>query len=360
VLLADSDLNQADKSAERVNQLLGQQVVFPTWLDVTDQRATRKLFAEVDAVLSAVPFRYNLALTRAAIDAGVHLCDMGGHTPTVKEQFGLDENARAAGISVIPDCGMGPGLINTMGAYAIQMLDDPEGIFIYDAGLPLDPIPPWNYVLTFHINGLTNEMDGQAVFLRNGEITLVDTLSEPEMLEIPGLGVFEADVTSGGTSTAPWSFHGVVRNYENKVFRYPGHYEWLRAYKTLGLFQQDPITVDGQQIVPRQIYHHLLEPKISSPDPRDIGVIYVRGVGRQAGKPVEVQIQMIDRYDPQTGFTAMERLTAWHCTIILILQTTGKIPAGVHAHEITIDPHSVLQEFDQRGIPHSVRWQDLS
>lgn len=357
VQIADIDIEQAKISAARVNHLLGGHTASPVRVDVSDRKMVEDLFSSVDAVLSAVPFRYNLHLTQAAIATGSHLCDMGGHTPTVKHQFDLNIQAQQAGVSIVPDCGMGPGLINTMAAYAIQLLDEPDSIYIYDAGLPQNPVPPWNYVLTFHINGLTNEMDGQAVFLRNGEITLVETLTEPEQIEIPGLGVFEADVTSGGTSTAPWSFQNIVRNYENKVFRYPGHYEWLRAYKTLGLFSQEPIQVNQQEIIPRDVYHTLLEPQIASDEIQDIGIIHVRGVGKKDGKSTQVWIDLVDYYDSATGFTAMERLTGWHCTIMLILQAMGKIPPGVHAHEITVDPLLVMKALQDRGISHTVTWK---
>ena len=109
-------------------------------------------------------------------------------------------------------------------------------MYVYDAGLPQRPIPPWNYQLSFHINGLTNEMDGEAIFIRDGEIVRVPTLSEPEWLDFPVLGRLEADVTSGGTSTAAWTYLGTLQRFENKVLRYSGHFEWLRAFKTLGLF----------------------------------------------------------------------------------------------------------------------------
>ncbi len=160
----------------------------------------------VDVVLSAVPYYFNFDITQAAIKEKVSLCDMGGHTKTVQAQMDLGSQAETAGISIVPDCGMGPGLVNTIGAYAIELLDHTDEIFIYDAGLPKSPVPPWNYALTFHINGLTNEMDGQAVFIRNGEICYVDTLSELEEIDFPGFGILEADVTSGGTSLAPWTY----------------------------------------------------------------------------------------------------------------------------------------------------------
>ena len=188
ITLADAGLQTALAAADRVNRLAGRQAAQPRQLDVTDSHALAEALSGVDVVLSAVPYDYNLEITRSAIAAQAHLCDMGGNTAVVWEQLALDEDARRASVSVVPDCGMGPGLINTMGAYAIELLDEPQEVHIYDAGLPQNPQPPWNYHLTFHINGLTNEMDGQAVFLREGKISYVDTLSEPEWIDFPPLG----------------------------------------------------------------------------------------------------------------------------------------------------------------------------
>jgi lysine 6-dehydrogenase len=352
IYFADMDVSQAENAALRVNTLVGKDLAGYRQVDVSDSGALKDLLASADAALSAVPYKYNLGITQAAITSGVHLCDMGGKTDIVLEQLALDQAAKNAGISILPDCGMGPGLINTVAAYAINLLDEPEEIYIYDAGLPQHPQPPWNYTLTFHINGLTNEMDGQAVFIRDGKIVHVDTLTEPEWIDIPEIGKLEADVTSGGTSTAPWSFLGKVNRYENKVMRYPGHYDWLRAYKALGLFDQEPVWVDGVSIIPRRFYHTLLEPKLTSDDPRDLGIILVRGIGQKDGNLVQVEIRMMDYFDEKTGFTAMERLTGWHCSIMMILQVNGVIPPGAHPHELVAPPNLVLDAFAERGIPY--------
>jgi lysine 6-dehydrogenase len=211
--------------------------------------------------------------------------------------------------------------------------------------------------MTFHINGLTNEMDGKAVYIRNGELAKVDTLTEPEMIDFPPLGLLEAEVSSGGTSTAPWTFLGRLRTYENKVLRFPGHYEWLRAFKTLGLFSEEPVEVDGQTVIPRHVYHTLLEPKISAPEIRDICVVRVIGKGLKDGKPAAVTIDLVDRYDEATGFTGMERLTGWHCSIMLILQVQGAVPAGVHPVETAVPAKQFMDALCERGIPHEVRWE---
>ncbi len=358
IILADADLATAQRAAQRLHALTGKDIAEAVSLDVRDEQALRAVLQPADAALSAVPYYFNLQITRAAIETRTHLADLGGKTDIVRQQLALDAEARSAGITLVPDCGMGPGLVSNLGAYAMDLLDQPEEIYIYDAGLPQNPKPPWNYALTFHINGLTNEMDGQAVFIRDGKIAYVDTLSEPEMLEFPPFGLLEADVTSGGTSTAPWTFLGRVQRFENKVMRFPGHYEWLRAFKTLGLFREDPIKVDGQQVIPRRVYHALLEPQITDPEVRDVGIMRAVGRGLKDGKPAEVTIDLVDYYDEATGFTAMERLTGWHASIVMHMQASGALTPGAHPVE-TLPAERILQDFARRGIPHQVRWAAL-
>jgi lysine 6-dehydrogenase len=281
---------------------------------------------------------------------------MGGHTDVTREQLAMDAKAKEAGVSIIPDCGMGPGLNVTMAAFAIELLDEPREIYIYDGGLPQNPIPPWKYQATFSINGLTNEMDGQAFFIREGQVIPVDTLTEPEFIELQPLGKLEADVTSGGMSTSPWTFKDRLYAYENKTLRYPGHFEWLRAFKELGLFSEDPIHVGKQEIVPRHVYHTLLEPKISAPIIKDVCVIRVLGKGMKGGKQTTVRIDLIDYCDEQTGFTAMERLTGWHCAIMMGFQAREEIPPGGIPMEIAVPASRFMQKIRKRGINFEVHY----
>ncbi|GAB4527654.1 MAG: hypothetical protein Fur0018_13350 [Anaerolineales bacterium] len=140
--------------------------------------------------------------------------------------------------------------------------------------------------------------------------------------------------------------------------RLPGHYEWLRAFKTLGLFREDPIEVDGQQVIPRRVYHALLEPQITDPEVRDVGIMRTVGRGIKDGQAAEVTIDLVDYYDEATGFTAMERLTGWHASIVMHMQARGALAPGAHPVE-TLPAARILQDFAQRGIPHQVRWTTL-
>ncbi len=359
ILLTDANPETARRAVKRLHALLGREIAEARPLDVRDGEALRTLLRAADVALSAVPYYFNLDITRAAIECGTHLADLGGKTDIVRQQLALETEAQEAGVTLVPDCGMGPGLVSNLGAYVMDLLDTPREVIIYDAGLPQNPKPPWNYALTFHINGLTNEMDGQAVFIREGKIAYVDTLSEPEMVEFPPFGLLEADVTSGGTSTAPWTFLGRVERFENKVMRFPGHYEWLRAFKTLGLFREDPIEVDGQTVIPRHVYHALLEPQITDPAVRDVGIMRAVGRGLKQGRETEVRVDLVDYYDERTGFTAMERLTGWHASIVMHMQARGALAAGAIPVE-TLPAAQILHAFAQRGIPHEVKYTDLA
>jgi len=164
-------------------------------------------------------------------------------------------------------------------------------------------------------------------------------------------------VISGSLSTTPHTHLGKLERYEAKVLRYPGHFATFEAYKRLGLFSEEAIDVDGQPVVPRRLYHRLLEPKITPRNIRDVCVMRAVGVGEKDGRPARVTVDLLDRYDEATGFTAMERLTGWHAAIMMGLQARGQIAPGAHRMEQTVKASEVMRELDRRGISHTVRWE---
>ena len=155
------------------------------------------------------------------------------------------KDAKKIGITIVPDCGMGPGMNVTLGLLAMEQLDKPEHLRVWDGGLPLNPNPPWNYSLFFNINGLTNEYDGEAYFLKDSKIDKVPCFEGLEELEFESIGKLEAAVTSGGLSTMPWTYEGKLNTLENKTLRYPGHWDKMIAYRQLGLFSEKNIDFNG-------------------------------------------------------------------------------------------------------------------
>jgi len=359
VLMIDFDLQQAEKAADFVNNLVGQNICIPKQADVTDISAIKLLLKDVDSAISGVPYYFNYALTLAAIETKTSLIDFGGNTPIVEKQLALNKEAAVSGINIIPDCGMGPGMNISMAEYVMSQFDKPEEIHVYDGGLPKEPKPPWNYELHFHINGLTNEYFGNALFLRNGKVTEVKCLTELEDVHFDEpLGKLEAAVTSGGLSTAPITFENKVKIFENKTLRYPGHWQQFKAFQNLGLFELEPISIKGNEIIPRDVFHSLLEPKIMVADSKDICVIRVVGKGKIGGENKIFTIDLSDEFDESSGFTAMQRLTGWHASIMAILAAKGKIERGAVPVEKAVRGKMIIEEAEKRGLTFTEKWKD--
>ncbi len=361
VVLIDSDGPAAQRSAERINRLSGHQSA--TWqiVDVTNQSALSAALEPLDVYVCAVPFVFIPACTRAAIDTQTSMVDLGGHTETVLGQLELHEEARERGVAIVPDCGMGPGLNNTFGMYVLELLEasgaTPSAVRLYDGGLPQDPPEPWGYKATFHIDGLTNEYDGDALFLRDGKVTAVPALTEPETIEFGEFGELEAFVTSGGTSTVPYTLEGRLAVYENKTLRYPGHLAAFRAFKDLGLFEQSPLEVEGIAVSPRDVFHALLRPQIETAQVVDVCLMRSVGTGTLDGDGVQVLVELVDRYDPETGFSAMERLTGWHAAIMAGFIAAGSIGPGVHRMELAVPAARFMEEIRRRGFDVEEHWE---
>ena len=351
IIIGDINEELAQQAATRVNELLNIDIVRAKRVDVTKEGQLTAFLTEIGTVISAVPYYYNLQITKAVIASKTNMCDLGGNTELVLKQLELNTLAEEADISIIPDCGQVPGMGTTLCVYAMSLLDKPEEVYMWDGGLPQVPRPPFNYLLTFNIEGLINEYYGKTEFLREGEIVEIPCFIECEDIEFPPpVGKLEAFTTAGGTSTAPKTFQGQLKTYQNKTVRHPGHYIQLKTMNDLGLFDPRPVDISNTQIAPRTMLAKLFEPKVTFPDDKDVVVIRVKCLGEKDDKPAQAQVDLMDFYDETTGFTAMERTTGWDISIVAIMMADGQAKKGVVPLELAISSHEFVQKLAQRGI----------
>jgi lysine 6-dehydrogenase len=350
VLLADRNGDLAAEAAERVNLLAGSTIASPAQVDVTDCQALVAFLEPVDALLSAVPYAFNLAVSRACMASRTHMCDLGGNTELVWSQLALNGEALAAGISIVPDCGLQPGMGNTLAVYAMGQMSDPQDVRIWVGGLAQEPRPPLNFLLTFNVEGLTNEYDEMSIVLRDGARVALPAFEDLEEIEFPPpVGRCEAFLTTGGTSTCPWTFEGRLHSYVEKTVRYPGHMATFRAFRDLGLFGRQPVQVGVAAVVPRDLYHALLQPRIDFPEDRDLVVLRVQCDGEHRGRSKRVTLELMDFHDPTTGFRAMERTTGWPAAIVAQMQARDMVQPGAAPLESAVPPGPFLAELRRRG-----------
>src|SRR5439155_23410097 len=140
-----------------------------------------------------------------------------------------------------------------------------------------------------------------------------------------------------------------------KVLRYPGHAAQFRAFRELGLFREEPIDVGGKQVIPRDIFHALLEPLIrAGSEDRDVVVARVVARGEKGGRPAEAVVDLRVRHDERLGFTAMEQATGWHAAIVCHLMASGRIEPGATPVELAVHPALMVEELRARGFEVSV------
>jgi lysine 6-dehydrogenase len=358
VVLADVDPDAAQRATDRVNRLTGRALARAMAVDASDRGQLIEFLRPLDAFVSAASYRFNHEAALAALEAGTHMCDLGGNLGIVQRQLSLDSSATSRGVCIVPDCGEAPGLASNLTAFALGLLEEADEVVLYDGGLPADPVPPWNYALTFNVDGLTTEYHGTTTWRIDDEIVEVDCLdpAHDEIVDLgPPFGVLEAFAASTG-STMAWTLGERVRTLKARVLRYPGHAAQFRAFRDLGLFSEEPISVEGRDVVPRRVFHELLEPRIrATPDLRDVVIARVVARGRTAGMPGEAVVDLLVDPDPGLGFSAMERATGWHAAIVCHLMASGGIAPGASPVELAVDPAAMVEALRGRGFQISSR-----
>ena len=354
VILADASLEQAAKSAARVNGLTGSTLCEPCALDALDPTELCDLLCDVDVVLSCVPFWMHPRIAAVAVKSNTSMVDLGGNTTVTWETLGFDEAARGAGVTIVPDTGLAPGLVNSVGMFLVEGFDSTESVQLYCGVLPQHPQPPFNYKLTFNVEGLVTEYDHQAVALRDGAIVLIDTLSELETVEIAGLGQMEAFTTSGGTSTAPYSLQGRLQNYAYKTLRFPGHCEKMLAFKDSGFWSSETIEVKGQSVRPLDVFCKVFGDRLARIQDQDQCIVRGVGIGAVGGKRLRKQVDLHVLQDEATGFTAMEQTTGYAISIHAIAIANGQVPKGAVRYENALTGTFFLAELAKRGITVAV------
>ena len=346
IILADIDTKCAESLAKEV----GDKAVAET-VDATNRNQLVKAFSNVDSVISAVSYTVNLLHTEVAIETGTHMCDLGGGWTVVQKQLEMHDLAKDAGITVVPDCGLAPGMVSVLAREGIEYLDRVENVKIRVGGLQQEPRPPLNYALIFSVEGLINEYIEPCVALRNGKITMEEPLVGFEEITFPEpFGKLEAFNTSGGTSTLPHTYEGKVNELDYKTIRYPGHGHKMWCLMKLGFMDSKEVEVDGKKIAPRKVLESLLEKNLP-PSGKDVTLLRVIIEGWKGTESRNIEYEVIDYFDETTGLTSMMRTTSFPASVTALMMADGRITEhGVLTPERCIPPSPFIEELRSRGI----------
>jgi lysine 6-dehydrogenase len=321
-------------------------------VDARDEKSLRTAMDGVDACMNALPYYFNLPVATLAAEVGIHCCDLGGNTAIVFDQLKLDEQARANNVSIIPDCGLAPGMVNILAEAGIEALDTTEKVTMFVGGLPQNPQPPLNYQIVYSIEGVLDYYTTPVWVMRDGQPAQVDALSDVESVEFDApVGTLEAFHTAGGLSTMATRYQGQIKTMEYKTLRYPGHADILRAIRGLGLLDLTPLNVKGQTVIPRDVFIASVEPHLRKPASPDMVALRVQITGVKDGMPRTITYDLIDRKDEVNGVSAMERTTGYSLSITGQLQATRQVRVmGAATPDVAVPAELYIAELARRGV----------
>ncbi len=286
--------------------------------DLSDPAQVTKLVSDFDMAVNAVPGFMGFRTLNAILEAGKNAVDIAFF---IEDPFGLDDLAKRKGVTAIMDMGVAPGMCNVLIGYAHSLLDETDEVLYMVGGLPVVREWPYEYKAVFSPVDVIEEYTRPARFIESGKMVVKPALSDPELLDFPGIGTLEAFNTDGLRSLA----HTVkCRNMKEKTLRYPGHIEKMRMLRETGFFSLEEVEIKGAMIRPMDLTARLLFPKWKlNEGEADITVMKVVVEGTKEGRRIRYSWDLIDRYDEPTGIHSMARTTGYTATTAVRMIADG-------------------------------------
>jgi len=339
VVVADAQMHTASIAAEKSGAT-------PAQLDATDSDTLLTALSEYDIVVSAIPYRFGASVASAAIETKTHYLDFGGNPTVVAAQKGLHDIAVAAGVTVVPDCGLAPGLANVLAEDLIASAQEGviDSIQIRVGALPQEPTGALGYQLAFSPAGLINEYAEPCEVIEDGRQSTVEPLTRLEDVAWDDWGPLEAFATAGGTSTMATRHIGRVQHLEYKTLRFPGHGVVFRSLLEMGMFDETPKPVGDVAVSPRDVLIDSLDRTLPRGDP---DIVLIRVWRDQNGGRTTLQITDA----PRDGFSSLARTTAFPATALadLIARDVVDQP-GVFTMNEAVRGETLLPELSSVGI----------
>ncbi len=345
VAIADKDKNTLQSTKKFLNKIDIHNI------NIEKSNNVRALFRKYDLAISAVPYKFNYILAKIAIETNTHFLDLGGNNDIVEKERSLFDIARKKGIIIIHDCGLAPGLSSVIVRDIVEQMESIEYVKIRVGGLPINPIPPFNYQIVFSPNGLINEYVEDTIVLNNGNIVKKKSMTELETIVFPKpFGAMEAFLTSGGCSTLPYTYKDKIGFLDFKTVRYPGHCKMFKLLLDLGLGSEKPIKIGENFVIPRDMLTSLLI-KYLPVNEKDVVLLKVLTNGIKNGNKVDLEYTMIDYFDEKNNITSMMRTTSYPTSIIAQMIGQGIIiEPGVFGCEEIVPCSLFFKELKKRKI----------
>ena len=328
-------------------------------LDASDEAALERLLGDgFDAAIDLLPSPFAPRVAALAVRCGVHLVNS---FYVSAEMLRLGPAAEAAGVAVLPEFGMDPGLDLVLLGDAVRGFDRVTDFVSYGAGIPEPEAAnnPLRYKVSWSFEGVLRAYRREARLIRGGALVEI-----PPGEQFRGEHVHEVDFEAVGRLEAYPNGDAIgvaerlgldvagLRHAGRYTLRYPGHCRFWNTLSELRLLDDGSVLVDGATVDRKRYLAAALEPELRYGErERDLAIIRNEVEGARGGARERVVVQVVDRRDLATGLTAVSRLTGFTASIGAQLIAGGVIERRGLLSPLTDVPCEVLvRELGRRGI----------
>jgi len=353
IVIGDSNIAAAEKLAAGIND----ERIRVVKVDAANENELVDLFKDFDVVLNGLPFKYDMAVTRACVAAGVNGLDVS----TEEEQWDLDEKAKEKNILFIPGVGATPGITNVMARRAADMLDEVAEIQINFAAFRcFAPAPGLlvTFIWEFHPH-----IESKRVYYKDGEFHSAGPFEGLKMVHFPGpIGDQEVCyIPHPEPRTLPKSLGAKAVSVHGC---FPPHAMRLaKAMLEAGLYNEDKITFKGVTTTPLEMMHEIL---MHVPEGKQNPIwaygLVVEVFGRKDQR--DVKISLWNRHPPQEtwgGKAAYYKNIGIPLSIGAQMIAAGNVEGkGVLPPETALKPDAFIRELAKRDIEIHEKIEDIS
>ena len=333
VTVVDFNQQNLDKLAEKYKVVTIQK-------DLSDLLNVKNVIKDSDLVVCAVPGFMGFNTVKAIIESGKNVVDISFFP---EDSLLLDDLAKQNGVTAIVDCGVAPGMSNMVIGYHHKRMQV-NNYKCYVGGLPVYRDYPFEYKAPFSPIDVLEEYTRPARYIENGNIIIKPALSDPELLNFPGIGTLEA-FNSDGLRSLLFTIN--CPNMIEKTMRYPGHINYIRAMKEAGFFSNEEIEISGVKIKPMEFTSKILFDKWKLNDNDDeFTIMRMIAGGIENNQKVTYTYDLLDRKDRATGFSSMSRTTGYACTAAVNLFISNKFSRkGICPPEFIAEEEGCFEEM---------------
>lgn len=317
-------------------------------LNIKDREETVKLLKQGKVCVNATNYVFNIEVMKAASEAKTNVLDLGGLFTRTNEQLKLDQEMKDANVLSITGMGSDPGSSNVFSRYGVDQLDEAEEINVRYGSTSS------GVTFGFAIDTYIGEIVQNALAVKNGKLVEIPPLGDEEYTQFhEEVGLQKTySIIHSELATFPKSFP-TVKKITYKDTWDPTTITKLETLISVGLLDEDPIEIRGEEIIPRRQTVSTMQEVLAKKEKPVWGIdsLLVEVKGKKNGNDATVKLELLTGFQSEWNASPTQYATAIPASIAAQMFLNGEITeTGVKPPEQCIDAKKYLEYLQKKNV----------